>query len=400
MRRMNATKNLSALVGHASRLFSASAVVVTLSVTQPTASAASLQQVSGFGSNPGDLSMFKYVPDSLPASAPLVVALHGCTQQASAYDNETGWTKYADRDGFALVLPEQKTINNQNRCFNWFEPNDIERGRGEALSIKQMIDKMISDHSIDTNRIFVTGLSAGGYMTTVMLATYPEVFAGGGIVAGGPYKCGTGLPNAFMCMNPGPDKSPSSWGNLVRNATPHNGPWPKVSIWHGDADFTVAIKNITENVEQWTNVHGTDHTADVSNTVKGFPHKTYHKNGTPVVETYTITGMGHGTPVDPGSADDECGTPGAFILDMGICSSFYLGKFWGIITGEGSGDDEEPFCSTDSNAKHSAAGRSNVIVGQFYFAKGSWNWMGVGGNKVTALKETRPGFFKVVSSCP
>ena len=76
------------------------------------------------------------------------------------------------------MFPEQGSANNQNACFNWFEPGDIRRGAGEALSIKQMVDKMISDYDLDPERVFVTGLSAGGYMTTVMLATYPDVFAG------------------------------------------------------------------------------------------------------------------------------------------------------------------------------------------------------------------------------
>jgi poly(hydroxyalkanoate) depolymerase family esterase len=89
--------------------------------------------------------------------------------------------------GFALLLPEQQRTNNPNGCFNWFQTGDIERGHGEALSIRQMVSKMVSDHGIDPARVFVTGLSAGGAMTSVMLATYPEVFAGGAIIAGLPY---------------------------------------------------------------------------------------------------------------------------------------------------------------------------------------------------------------------
>jgi poly(hydroxyalkanoate) depolymerase family esterase len=294
-------------------------------------SAQTLTQVSGFGSNPGALAMYKYVPSGLPANAPLVVALHGCAQSASNYDAETGWVLLADRWKFALLLPEQNTSNNSSRCFNWFEAGDIARGGGEALSIKQMVDKMKTDHFSDPARIYVTGLSAGGAFTSVMLAAYPDVFAGGAIVAGVPYNCGTGLTSAFSCMNPGSDLSPAAWGNKVRAASSHTGPWPIVSIWHGDADTTVRPANANESMEQWTNVHGIDQTPEVSDTIGGYPHKVYQNaSGTALVETWSITGMGHGTPVDPGTGERQCGTAGAYILDVDLCSSWYIGKFFGL----------------------------------------------------------------------
>jgi poly(hydroxyalkanoate) depolymerase family esterase len=272
--------------------------------------------------------MFKYIPDNLQGGRPLVVALHGCKQRASAYDNETGWTRFADKLGFTLLLPEQKSENNSISCFNWFSSSHIDRDEGEALSIKQMIDKMKADHKSDPGRIYVTGLSAGGGMTSAMLATYPEIFAGGAIIAGLPYRCAGHLLEASPCMNPGKDRSPSQWGKLVRAATNHGGPWPKVSIWHGSADTTVVLMNASEIVDQWTNVHGIDRTPDVEDVVEGYPHKVFKDTtGKALVELYTITGMGHGTPVDPVA---QCGSAGPFILDAKICSSFYIVKFWGL----------------------------------------------------------------------
>ncbi|MBB5208314.1 extracellular catalytic domain type 1 short-chain-length polyhydroxyalkanoate depolymerase [Chiayiivirga flava] len=291
-----------------------------------------LSEVTGFGSNPGNLKMFTYIPAGLPANAPVVVALHGCTQSAASYDAETGWQLLADRWKFALVLPQQQNGNNSSACFNWFEAGDIARGQGEALSIKQMVDRTLADHGGDTGRIFVTGLSAGAAMTAAMLATYPDVFDGGAILAGIPYNCGTGTTAAFSCMNPGSDLSPAAWGNKVRAAySSWSGPWPRVSIWHGDADYTVRPANATEAMEQWTNVHGVDQTPDISDTLAGYPHKVYQDaNGVARVETVLVTGMGHGTPVDPGTGETQCGTAGAYILDVNICSSYYIGRFWGL----------------------------------------------------------------------
>jgi len=123
-----------------------------------------LDETINFGSNPGALRMFTYLPPQVPAECALVVVLHACTQSAASYDLGAGWSTLANRFGFALLLPEQQRSNNPNGCFNWFQSGDIERGRGEALSIRQMVEKMASDHGIDRTRVFVTGLSAGGAM--------------------------------------------------------------------------------------------------------------------------------------------------------------------------------------------------------------------------------------------
>ena len=98
------------------------------------------QQVSSFGTNPGNLNMYMYVPVDLSANTPMVFALHGCSQNAVQCRDNTGWNELADIYKFIVVYPEQKTINNSYNCFNWFLPSDQERDVGEALSIKQMAD--------------------------------------------------------------------------------------------------------------------------------------------------------------------------------------------------------------------------------------------------------------------
>src|SRR6266496_6459243 len=159
-----------------------------------------LTLVGPVADNPGNLGMVRYVPSGLPAGRPVVVALHGCTQTASAYGTGSGWQELADRMRFTVLMPEQKTANNSNRCFNWFEPGDTTRGQGEAESIAQMVHQTITDTGADPSRVYVTGLSAGAAMTAVMLATYPELFAGGGIVAGIAYRCASSMIDAFSCM--------------------------------------------------------------------------------------------------------------------------------------------------------------------------------------------------------
>src|SRR5262249_40608652 len=110
------------------------AVSSLLLVGAGQARAATPVEVTGFGSNPGNLRMFKYIPDQLPASSPLVVVLHGCTQNGRDFAQQSGWIGLADRLRVALVMPEQTLANNPRSCFNWFVTSDNMRDRGEALS--------------------------------------------------------------------------------------------------------------------------------------------------------------------------------------------------------------------------------------------------------------------------
>jgi poly(hydroxyalkanoate) depolymerase family esterase len=221
------------------------------------------------------LRMFTYLPSDITAQRPLLVVLHGCTQNAESYDRGAGWSTLADRFGFALLLPEQPRSNNPNGCFNLFQTGDIERGHDEPLSIRQMVAKMVSDHAIDPARVFVTGLSAGGAMTSVMLATYPDVFAGGAIIAGLPYGAANNVQQAFENMFQCPPRTPGAWGDLVRRASHHEGPWPRVSVWHGGADATVIPPNATEIVKQWTDVHGLSSRPSFEAVVDGYPRQVW-----------------------------------------------------------------------------------------------------------------------------
>jgi poly(hydroxyalkanoate) depolymerase family esterase len=241
----------------------------------------------------------------------------------------------ADQWGFALLLPEQKKDNNRQACFNWFRAGDTQRDQGEVLSIKQMIDKLQTDYVIDPHQIYVTGLSAGGAMAVALLSTYPDVFTSGAIIAGIPYRCASGLFSGLWCMYVGRDFTPTVWGDQVRQATANTKldrkSWPTVSIWQGENDATVKPMNATELMQQWTNVHGISQVPAVEDSVKGYAHKVYNDtNGNAVVETYTITGMKHGVPIDPGNAEDQCGTAADYIVPAGICSSYYIAKFWGL----------------------------------------------------------------------
>lgn len=275
-----------------------------------------------FSPNPGNLRMFRYLPKGLKADAPLVVVLHGCGQTANGYSAGTGWCELAAELGFAVLAPEQKVANNPNTCFDWFNPEDVTREQGECASIAAMIRTMIETHRLDGGRVFITGLSAGGAMTAAMLATYPELFAGGAIIAGLPFGVAANVRDALEAMRSAPLRTPQQWGNAVRAASGYTGPWPKISIWHGALDTTVNINNAQAGAAQWADVHGLTFSAAKQEMTDGAIRLSWGDQ----LEVYTIPVLGHGTPI----ASRDVGNPSAFVLEAGISSSRNIARFWGL----------------------------------------------------------------------
>jgi poly(3-hydroxybutyrate) depolymerase len=194
--------------------------------------------------------------------------------------------------------------------------------------------------------VYVTGLSAGGAMTSVMLADYPDVFAGGSIDSGIPAGCATDLSSGLTCEYNPVSKTPQQWGDLVRSASGGwSGPWPRVAIWHGSGDSTVHPANATESRDQWTNIWGIGQTPSSTTTLTGGTTQAVYNDadGKPAVETFTVSGMAHGLAVNPGSGADQCGTTGTYYLNY-ICSSYYTAKFWGLdgTSGDGTGSLPAP----------------------------------------------------------
>ena len=290
-----------------------------------------LVEITGFGANPGDLRMFSYVPENLQPVPALVVVLHGCGQTAAGYDLGAGWSTLAEHSGFALLMPQQQHANNGQGCFNWFNPEDTARGSGEACSISQMIARMVDDHQIDPHRIYITGLSAGGAMTSVMLATYPEMFAAGAVIAGLPFGVATNVREALSGMFQTPDRPAGELGDLVRTASNHKGPWPKLSVWHGSADRTVNPANANEIVKQWLDVHDLPAAPMSEGIVDGYPRQIWwNADGETIVESYTITNMAHGTPLGIADNDERYGAEGTFLIEAGISSSYHIANFFGL----------------------------------------------------------------------
>ena len=299
-----------------------------------------LIELASFGSNPGALKSWLYIPSIMTPQTPLVVALHGCTQTAAGYDHGTGWSQLAETKGFAVLFPEQQRPNNANLCFNWFEPGDTHRGAGEALSVAQMIEHVVESHGMDKRRIFITGLSAGGAMANVMLATYPELFGGGAIIGGIPYGVATNVSQAFERMQGRNTPDTQALRSGLPKAKLRDMILPRISVWHGTHDQTVKPINADQIASQWGGVHGTNAVPDTVESGQGFIRKVwYDKRGEVVIEVFMIEAMKHGVPLASG-AKVPVGNVGQFMLETGISSTARIARSWGLASDADVADAE------------------------------------------------------------
>jgi poly(hydroxyalkanoate) depolymerase family esterase len=293
----------------------------------PLARPSRLVEFDGFGDNPGQLRMRAHVPPSV-AGRPLVVLLHGCGQDAVGFAADSGWIDLADRLRFPLILPEQASANNVGRCFQWFQPTDTARNTGEAGSIADMTRAAISRFDSDKQRVFVVGLSAGGAMAAALLAAYPELFAAGASVAGMPVGAArSGMQAILRMASAGPDQSPEEWAAQVRAAAPDDfaGPWPRLSVWQGQADTTVAPENGTLLATQWRALQGLAAPVGVEQIRNGVRHQMWPNGRKSQVELWSLPLLPHAYPVG-----DRVVESGRYVEQAPVDATASIARFFGL----------------------------------------------------------------------
>jgi poly(hydroxyalkanoate) depolymerase family esterase len=197
-------------------------------------------------------SFYVYTPPELgtASSAPLVVMLHGCTQNPASFAAGTAMNAAADRHGFVVAYPEQAREDNQQGCWNWFASGHQVREGGEPSFIAGATRTVIDRWTIDPARVFVAGLSAGGAMASIMAATHPDLFAAVAVHSGLAYGSARSLPGAMTAMRNG-GGDPAAMGRAAHAAMGRFArPIPALVI-HGSADQVVCPVNGEQVVRQW-----------------------------------------------------------------------------------------------------------------------------------------------------
>jgi poly(hydroxyalkanoate) depolymerase family esterase len=296
-----------------------------------------LIEITNFGSNPGNLDMFLNAPKNLKSKKSLVVVLHGCTQSANSIASQSGWNDLSDKYGFTVLYPQQKMLNNQNQCFNWFQKKDIDKNKGEVFSIKQMIDFTIDSLNLNRDSIYVYGLSAGAAMGVALMADYPEIFQSGAILAGGPFYSATNPIKAFGTLIAPKLKSGEEWVKpILEQHQDSIKKYPKLIVIHGTSDQVVNIENSRQLVLQWTAIH---HLSSIpSDTIYDFKdHQDFvnfiYKDSLnkEVVSYLEVSYLGHDLMVDPGEGAKQGGQTGMFSKDKDFYSTFWIAQKFGLI---------------------------------------------------------------------
>jgi feruloyl esterase len=288
-----------------------------------------------FGENPGDLKMSIYLPKNKSAEKiPVVVALHGCSQNAKSMAWQTGWNTLADKYNFAVLYPEQRRKNNSTNCFNWFEIDDISENSGECGSIYNMITYGLREFNLDTQYVYIYGLSAGAAMSLSMMAIYPDKFKSGAIYAGVPFKTATNKKEGFEAVKKEINLSPEEWASKmeVNSSTV----FPQLIVLHGKDDQIVPISYSNEIVEQWAQVNKistlpdkVESNFDSNSDVTRLSY--YDKSGKEKIIFYKFENLRHEVAIDTGNGEKQGGNKSVFSKDIDFFSTYWIAKDFGLI---------------------------------------------------------------------
>ncbi len=216
---------------------------------------------------------------------PLVLMLHGCTQNPADFARGTRMSALANARGWPVLYVAQPTRSNANKCWNWFVPADQHRGAGEPALLAALVAELAAAHAFDTRRVFVAGLSAGGAMAATLAREYPDAFVAAGVHSG---------------VRPGAAQDVASAFSVMRSGAPVKGSdaaYAPLIVFHGDADPTVAVVNGRQLVEAalgsdtWTTAR------ESGSTGRAWERTDYRRVGSPVapppIELWIVHGAGH-----------------------------------------------------------------------------------------------------------
>jgi len=263
-----------------------------------------LQKVSAFNAGPTNAGMYIYQPTKKLSPAPIIVAIHYCTGTGQGYFSGTQYATLADTHGYIVIYPSSPSSGG---CWDVASTASLtHNGGGDSKTIVNMVSYAVTNYGGDASRVFVTGSSSGAMMTNVLAGAYPDVFKAGSAYSGVPDGCfyvagataGMATPGwNNACAQGQVSKTAQAWGDLTRSYYPgYTGSYPKMLIWHGTADTTLAYPNFAEDLKQWSNVLNVTYTKDVAGTPSSQYTQKFYGDGTKLIG-YSGAGVGHTVPV-------------------------------------------------------------------------------------------------------
>jgi poly(hydroxyalkanoate) depolymerase family esterase len=210
---------------------------------------------ASFTNEAGTRTYKLYIPSGYRGQAlPLVVMLHGCTQDSDDFAAGTRMNALAEQKPFFVLYPEQTASANPSRCWSWFKASDQHRGHGEPAILAGLTREIIRAYRLDEQRIYIAGLSAGGAMAMVLGVNYPDLYAAIGVHSGLPYAAAHDMPSAFAAMQQGQSNSLLSPHRKGTDSGRPIHPVPAI-VFHGDRDTTVHPGNGDQVLAQWAKAH-------------------------------------------------------------------------------------------------------------------------------------------------
>jgi poly(hydroxyalkanoate) depolymerase family esterase len=243
--------------------------------------------IDGSHTNAAGTRSYKlYVPSSYTGNeaVPLVVMLHGCTQDPVDFATGTQMNQLAEEMHCLVVYPAQSQQANAQRCWNWFSAVDQTRDQGEPSIIAGITRDIMDSHKVDPSQVYVAGMSAGGAMATIMGTLYPDLYAAVGVHSGLPFASAHDLPSALAAM-----KGKFAKANAPGKAIP-------IIVFHGDKDTTVHPANGDELIARGKHHAAKDIVIEPGRVPDGHAYtRTVHQrsDGTPHAEQWLIHGAGH-----------------------------------------------------------------------------------------------------------
>lgn len=257
----------------------------------------------GYTNHAGSREYKLYIPRGYRGQAlPLIVMLHGCTQDPDDFATGTRMNELAEQRECFVLYPMQAQAANGQKCWNWFRASDQHRDRGEPAIIAGITREIMGSYCVDARRVFVAGLSAGGAMAVIMGTTYPDLFAAVGVHSGLPYAVAHDLPSALTAMKQGAGARRRPV-DVPEAGRPQSMP---TIVFHGDRDTKVHPRNGDQVIAQRMTTHLDDgaHNGapDSRVTIRrgqipgghAYVQAVHHdENGKIIMEQWRIHGAGH-----------------------------------------------------------------------------------------------------------